>query len=249
MENALGNVAAVVESLAPDDPNALTRVTESFAIETGQQKVLTPNLARQTDGFLLIEGNASSIQLWLDGVEVGVYHPDDGPLRVKASQGTHRLRAVARDKKEYAGDVEVPGGQSREVRLLLSSHYGRSGGWVGAVGSAATLGAGIYLGLHSRSLRNEARTDRHAGSLASDDKRLSDGRTYAVLADVSFGLSADFAGFALFEFLRDPMPPSSAGFGPARDLDEAPKRSSRPTMTLLPAVAAGQGGLLWQGSF
>ena len=35
VENALGNVAAVVESLAPDDPNALTRVTESFAIELG----------------------------------------------------------------------------------------------------------------------------------------------------------------------------------------------------------------------
>ena len=222
--------------------------TESFSLETGQQKVITPNLARQTDGFLLLEGNASSIQVWLDGVEAGVYYPDDGPLKIKASRGTHRLRAVAKGKKEYLGEVEVAGGQSREVRLLMSSHYGRGGAWVGVVGSAATLGAGIYLGLHSRSLRNDLRDDRRAGSLDSGDDRIRDGRTYAVLADVSFGLSAAFAGFALFEFLRDPMPPSSAGVGAPRDLDEQKRRSSR-SMILVPTVAAGQGGLLWQGSF
>ncbi len=227
---------------------------EEFTIETGEQKTLQAPLARVGYGFLMVDGNASSIKLFIDGEQVGVYHPDDGPVKVKVPKGTHRLRAVAEGKKSYEGDIDVPAGQSREVHLVLSGRYGRGAAWGASVLSAATLGAGIYLGVRSRSILNEVRSDRGAGSLAPDDKRIKEGRTYAIFANVGFASSFLLAGFATYEFLRDPMPPSLVGLGDPYDFGApppVPKRPHRPVSSLRvsPLVGPGEGALLLRGAF
>jgi hypothetical protein len=228
-------------------------LSQDIEIDTGEQKNLQIKLQRLDFGYLLLEGNAPKVTFYLDGQLVGTYLSEDGPLKVKASQGAHRLKAVSEDKKPYDGDVEVAGGQAREVRVVLSSRPGRGLGWTTAALSAATLGAGVYLGLRSRGLLEDLRADRRAGHLAPGDDRVGEGKTYAILANVGFVSSALLAGVATYGFLRDPTPPSMAGQGDPHEFDAptSPRRTPRSTsiLRLSPVFLGQQGGLFLHGSF
>lgn len=228
--------------------------SEEFSIETGQQKTIQATLQRVDYGYLLFDGNARKIRVFINNEEAGVYYSDDGPLKVKVPKGTHQIRAVADEKKTFEGEIEVPAGQAREVHLVLSTRYGRGTAWGASVLSAASLGAGIYLGLRSNSILSNLRADRRAGYLAPDDQRVKEGRTFAILADASFGASLLFAGYATYEFLRDPAPPSIVGLGEPREFDpptEPPHRvlPSLSSLRFSPILAPGQGAFLLQGAF
>jgi hypothetical protein len=228
--------------------------TEEFSIETGQQKTLQATLERVGYGYLMVDGNASTIKLSIDGEQVGVYHPDDGPVKLKVSKGTHRLRAEAEGKKTYEGDVEVPAGQSREVHVVLSSRPGRGVAWGAAAFSAVTLGAGIYLGLRSSSILSEMRSDRKAGHLAPDDDRVREGKIYAISANVGFTASFLLAGVAAYGFLRDPTPPSLVGVGDPYEFGASPPASKRPhrpvsSIRITPLLSHREGALMLQGAF
>lgn len=228
--------------------------TETFTVDTGQQKNIQPALERVGYGYLLIDGNANRIRLQIDGEEVGIYQPDDGPFKIKVPKGTHRLQGFAEGKKPFSSEVEVPAGQVRDVHLVLSTRYSRGAAWGASVLSAATLGAGIYLGVRSNGILDKVKSDRQRGDLAPDDKRVKEGRTYAILADVGFTSSFLLASFATFEFLRDPTPPSTFGFSEPRDFDaprEPAKRpgSQGPSLRFVPALTASQGAFFLQGAF
>ncbi|MCS6900300.1 MAG: PEGA domain-containing protein [Myxococcales bacterium] len=228
--------------------------TEEFTIETGQQKTLQATLERVGYGYLVIDGNASAIKISIDGEQVGIYHPDDGPVKSKVSKGTHKLRAEAEGKKPYEGEVEVPAGQSREIHVVLSNRPGRGVAWGAAVFSAATLGAGIYLGLQSNSILSEMRSDRKAGHLAPDDERIWQGKIYAISANAGFTASFLLAGVAAYGFLRDPTPPSFVGVGDPYEFADAPpaaKKHLRPvsSLRLTPLLSHQERALLLQGAF
>jgi len=69
---------------------------------------------------------------------------------------------------------------------------------------------------------DELRAEQQAGTLSADDPRIDRGRMLAIGADISFGLSALFAGLTTYFFLHDAGPDSEGTVLEPRDWAFAP---------------------------
>ena len=124
--------------------------------------------------------------------------------------------------KSWSGDVTFRQGMVTPVRVRLRPSMGRVGGYVTAGFSLAAIGGGVALGLMANHLYTQVQSDVTRGVIASNDPRLNRGFAYSIGADASFALGVVLSGFALYYFLRDPLPDSEATVLDPRDWAFAP---------------------------
>lgn len=224
--------------------------TESFTLEAGQQREIDAALERVSYGYLVLDGNAPRFEVLVDGRPVGVFEGQKA-LRIKEKAGRHRVVARAEGKKVFDDEIDVPLGQSREVHVVFVNRYGRGAAWAAAIGSAAFLGGGYFLGKKSNQIHDDMKADRTAGRLTADDERVGKGRAYALGADGAFAVGGVLALLATWEFLRDPLPPSGAQVEDPRDFGDKRKGAARarPSVAFAPLVLDGRSGLSIAGRF
>lgn len=175
----------------------------------GEQKELEVRLARVEYGILRIDADAADAKVRIDEDPKGVWKSGEPPLDVQVPAGKHRLSIEGTDRKTYDGMIEVPRGLVVPVHAKLIPKYPRGGAWTQAVISGVFVGAGVFFGLESDKLYDQAKADREAGVLQEDDSRITRGRIYAIGADCAFVAGGVLAGLATYNFIHDPMPESS----------------------------------------
>ncbi len=196
------------------------------------------DLQRVGYGFLRIDGTDSpEIQVALDGKPQGRWPQGAPGLKIQASSGRHLLRVEADGRKTFEGMIDVPRGQVLPVHVRMIPKYPRGAAWGQAAISAGLFGGGIYLGLESERIKDELDADRRGGRLDGADMRIAKGRWFAVGADAAFAGGVVLAGLSTWNFIKDPLPESSAEFDEAVEFEDP--RSKRPTASLRPAGASG----------
>jgi hypothetical protein len=215
--------------------------TSKVNVEIGQQQRVFAELARVSYGYMLFDGNAASFTVSVDGQPRGTAAAGAGPLRVKEKSGTHHVVAESEGKKPYVADVEIPAGQVVDVHVTFSEKYGRSGAWAAAISGGVLLGAGIGLGIASNGVHSDMEDDRKKGVLTKDDERGSRGKYLAYGADAALGIGGILGILAVYEFIRDPSPPSSATVDEPRDLANPKKRGAESSYLFGPAPVGGSG--------
>jgi Tetratricopeptide repeat/PEGA domain len=236
-------------------------------VSHGQQKEIEVHLVRVGYGYLSIDGDAPNIRVEVDHAPVGVWQSGAPPLRVKLTSGNHLVTIHASGRKTYEGLVRVPRGQVLPVRARLIPTYPRGPAWTQAVIGAAFIGAAIYFGTESNRLNDQLEADRAAGVLQQDDSRITRGRWYAVGADAGFAIGGVLGILATYNFIKDPLPPSSARSGRPREFPDSQAdrpaalrvRPSRPArvvrrspgwqLGVSPMVGKNAGGLFIGGRF
>ncbi|HEY5961924.1 MAG TPA: hypothetical protein VIV60_35440, partial [Polyangiaceae bacterium] len=149
------------------------------------------------------------------------------PLELRKVQaGRHRLRITAEGRKPVERDVEIPRGQVLPVRANLVVVPPRGAAYTQAIIGGVLLGAGIYVGLESNRLHDELKTEHQRGSLASDDSRALRGKVYSISADVAFLGATALSGLSVYNFLRDPLPPSRLVLRPVVEFDAVPAKAA-----------------------
>ena len=196
----------------------------------GEQKELEVKLARVSYGYLRIDGNAPELKIQVDEKAAGVWRAGEVPLAVKADAGQHKITINASGYKTYEEVVTVPHGQILPLRADMIQKYPRGAAWTQSIIGAVFLGAGVYLGLQSNSLHNELEADRKNGVLEQDDERITRGRIFAIGADAGFVIGGVLAGFATYNFIKDPLPNSKAVQGKLLEFNDP--RKQRPTASL-----------------
>ncbi len=189
-----------------------TTEQRSIHVPIGTQADVHVNLHRVAWGKLHIVANVRPAHVYVDDRDVGTV-PYDGQL----PGGTHALRVEADGMKTLEGRVEVARGQLTEERVHLRPAEGRGEAWVSAILGAALVGGGAALGVVSNNLHDDLAAQRDMGRLAGDDSRLLEGKLLAAGADLAFGIGALFGVLAVYQFLRDPLPDSSAHAMPPTD--------------------------------
>ncbi len=198
---------------------------QAVQLAAGEQKELTVSLSRVDYGFLRIDSNATQIQVLIDDKPAGVWKSGEVPLEVKMSAGRHRLKVLAEGRKTFEGDVAVPHGQVLPLHVDMKAKWPRGAAWTQAIIGAAAVGAGVYLGAQSDRLHDELKQDRERGVLDSEDSRVTKGRWFAIGADAAFALGGVLGVLATYNFIKDPIPPSS--FEAGKPLEFADPRDAR----------------------
>jgi tetratricopeptide (TPR) repeat protein len=243
----------------------------------GEQKELEVKLARVDYGILRIDSDAPAAKVQIDQEPKGVWKSGEPPLDVQIAAGKHRLRIEDNGRKAYDGMVDVPKGQVLPVHAKLIPKYPRGGAWTQAIIAGVLVGAGAYFGVESDKLYNQVKADRQAGVLDESDSRITRGRIFAITADCGIVAGGALAGLATYNFIRDPMPESSAKLDKVQEFEDArkqrptslvprprlermadvgsalpPSRSSRPERASFvagPGALGGGAGLLFGGTF
>ena len=186
----------------------------------GQKEEIDVNLERVNYGELRIESNAPQIQVVVDGRPVGSWSKGQKPLEVRElPAGPHRVSVSAQGRKPLVGTIDVPKGQVQLVHANMVVTPPRGAAWTQAILSGVLLGGGVYLGLESNRLYDELSTDRSAGILVSGDSRVTRGKLFSVGADLALVGSAVLGGLSVYNFVRDPLPPSRLEPGKVREFD------------------------------
>jgi tetratricopeptide (TPR) repeat protein len=183
----------------------------------GEQVDVRAELVRVNYGRLRVIGNLRGANIYVDDREVGVI-----PAEVDVPAGTHQIRVGSHQMKDWEEQVEIQRGQVSPLRIRLAPAPPRSNAFAGMTLSVLTLGGGIGLGLMANNLEDELRLEQQAGTLASDDPRITRGKILSIGANVSFGLSALFAGLSIYFFVHDSGPPSEGTVLEPRDWSFAP---------------------------
>jgi len=99
-----------------------------------------------------------------------------------------------------------------KVKVVLQREASRSDAIVAYVFTGIFAGGGIYLGLHSNSIRDELKADIKKGDpiVAPNDSRFDHGKYFAWGADAAFAISAVTLGTALYYTFREKGQPSTA---------------------------------------
>jgi len=121
----------------------------------------------------------------------------------------------------------VPPGQVLPVHATMIQRYPRGGAWMEAVCGVVLIGGGVAAGTISNHLHDEMQADREAGTLEENDSRKTAGTWLAVGADVAFAGGAVLLGLATYNFIKDPLPPSSTQIDKPAEFDDPLK--ARPT--------------------
>jgi tetratricopeptide (TPR) repeat protein len=201
-------------------------MTARVQVTHGEQKELEVSLARLDYGIVRLHSNAD-VSVSLDGEPKGDYRIGGAPLEFRASSGAHQLSVTSADRKDFEGMIEVPPGQVLPVHATMIQKYPRGGAWMEAVFGAALIGGGAVAGTLSNSLHDDLTQDRRAGTLEESDSRKTAGTWLAVGANVGFAGGAVLLGLATYNFIKDPLPPSSTQLDKPLEFDDPATR--RPT--------------------
>jgi tetratricopeptide (TPR) repeat protein len=239
--------------------------TTKIQISHGEQKEVEVSLARLDYGVVRFFSN-TDVSVSLDGEPKGDYRVGGEALEFKASSGAHQLFVSGVDRKDFEGMIEVPAGQVLPVHATMIQKYPRGGAWVEAIFGAALIGGGAVAGTLSNSLHDDLVADRKAGTLEESDSRKTAGTWLAVGANVGFAGGAVLLGLATYNFIKDPLPPSSTQLDKPLEFDDpqkqrptaqaprAPKplparRASRPAPSVHLGAAPAGVGLAVEGKF
>jgi hypothetical protein len=195
-------------------------------VNHGEQKELEVTLARLDYGVVRLHSN-TDVSVALDGEPRGDYRVGGAPLEFKASAGMHQLAVTSVDRKDFEGIIEVPAGQVLPVHATMIQKYPRGGAWMEAVIGVALIGGGAVAGTISNQLHDDLVADRQGGTLEESDSRKTTGTWLAVGANVGFAGGAVLLGLATYNFIKDPLPPSSTQLDKPLEFDD-PKQE-RPT--------------------
>ncbi len=208
------------------------------------------NLDRTDDGLIRVEvANVDSAQVLIDGEEVGTWTMGS-PVEKKVPAGTHRVKVKADDRKTWVADVDVPKGHMVVVHTELKQSVARGSAWTSAIAAAAFIGGGIYLGLQSNKLRDELDAAKGGLRLDQEDPRIKRGQYFAIGADACFAVGGVLALISVYNFVKDPLPPSKGYMEKPRDFDNTPapvKKSA--SFHVTPAWSPSFAGFALSGEF
>jgi len=239
----------------------------SVELEHGEQKELEVRLERVNYGVLRIDASAPVVTVHIDDQPKGVWRSGTQPLDVRFDSGAHWLTVESDGRKTFRGKVVVPRGQILPLHVKMIPKYPRGAAWTQAIIGAAFLGASIYAGAESNRLYNDLKSDNQNGSLESTDERATRGKWLAVGADAGFVIAGVLGGLATYNFIKDPLPESSASEDKLLEFDDplktrpvarlAPHQAARnavavehaPALQLTPSAATTGGGLFLGGRF
>jgi len=210
----------------------------SVELEHGQQKELEVRLERVNYGVLRIDASAPVVTVRVDDRPKGVWRTGTQPLDVQFDAGEHRLTVESDGRKTFNGKVVVPRGQILPLHVKMVPKYPRGPAWTQAIIGAAFLGASIYAGVESNRLYKELESDRQNGSLDGSDERATRGKWLAIGADAGFVIAGTLGGLATYNFIKDPLPPSSLSEGTLLEFDDPLK--TRPVARLMAPAARRQ---------
>jgi hypothetical protein len=208
-------------------------IDTTVKLEHGEQKELVIRLARVDYGILRIDGDAADAKVQIDNEPRGIWKSGEAPLDVQAPAGKHRLVIEGTGHKTFDGMVDVPKGQVLPVHAKMVPRYPRGGAITQAAIGGVLIGAGIFFGVESNKLYDQVKADRDAGRLDSSDGRITRGRIYSIGADVGFVGGGVLAALATYNFIRDPLPPSSVKYDKLLEFDDP--LSHPPTASVPPA--------------
>lgn len=186
-------------------------------IGLGEQVDVRAELVRVTYGRIRLIGNLRGANVYIDDQPVG-----DVPVEVDVPAGHHTLRVGDDQMKDWEQEIDISAGQVSPVRVRLAIAPPRSNAYAGLTISLLTLGGGVGLAVAAGNREDELRAEQQAGTLSADDPRIDRGRMLAIGADISFGLSALFAGLTTYFFLHDAGPDSEGTVLEPRDWAFAP---------------------------
>jgi tetratricopeptide (TPR) repeat protein len=201
-------------------------------LEHGEQKELEVRMVRVNYGVLRIDASAPEVKVSIDKQPKGVWHSGDEPLDVRFDAGEHTLTLASDGRKTFEGKIAVPRGQILPLHAKLIPKYPRGPAWTQAIIGAAFLGAAIYVGSESNHLHDELKADRQNGSLEGSDERATRGKWFAVGADAGFVVAGVLGSLATYNFIKDPLPPSSVSPGKLLEFEDPLK--ARPVARLVP---------------
>jgi tetratricopeptide (TPR) repeat protein len=201
-------------------------------LQSGERKEVEARLARVNYGFLRVSANLHvepdisdrreipDVRIALDGQDAGVWRKGTKPLDVRVSAGIHRVLVTADGYKDFEADITVPKGQILPIVVNMIPKYPRGAAWAQTVIATGLIGGGIYFGLESEQLKEDLKVERGRGTLEAEDSRITRGRWYAIGADVGFAAGGVLAGFATWNFIKDPLPESSHKLGELLEFED-----------------------------
>jgi hypothetical protein len=142
---------------------------------------------------------------------------------------------LSNGRKTFEGDIEIPRGRVLPVHVDMKAKWPRGAAWTQAIIGAAFIGAGAYFGLESDKLHEQLATDRERGVLEEGDSRVTKGYWFAVGADAAFAVGGVLGILATYNFIKDPVPPSSYKSGSPLEFQDP--REARGKTASLPRPA------------
>ncbi len=212
-------------------------IEEKLEVGIGEEVELTQRMTRLSFGSVKVKTNVSEVEVSVDGASKGKVD-DKSTLTAFLPKGTHHVKVMLEDMKDYDTDIAVEGGKETKLLVRMNPKPSRTSGFVSAGFSVAIFGAGAAFGGIALHQRKGLEEDRNNGRLAADDPRIMKGFLWALGADVSFGVGTLMAALSLYYFLRDPLPPSEGKTLEAKDFDENP---AHPVKGIDPEAAEKKG--------
>ncbi len=192
-------------------------VESEVDLALGEDLTLRVDLQRVDHGYLDLRANLRGSRVFIAERLVG-----KAPIDHQLPAGRHVVRVESEGYKPFEGRVAIERGQRTRIDVRMRPAPSRVPAYVSTGVAAALLGAGIYLGLEANALYEDLESEQQRGTLATDDPRIMDGFVYSLAADIGFLAATVVGGFAIYYFLRDPLPDSSAEAQRPVDLSIAP---------------------------
>ena len=178
-------------------------------VNHGEQKEMEVAMVRVNYGFLRVDSNAPEVKVRIDEQPGGVWKAGTDPLDVQSPSGPHKLTVISDGRKTFEAVVNVPRGQVLPVHVKMIPKYPRGAAWTQAVIGAACIGAAAYFGNESNKVYDQLKADGSSGRLEPSDSRANKGRWFAIGADGGFAVGGVLGILATYNFIKDPLPPSS----------------------------------------
>ncbi len=242
-------------------------LTSKVVVKHGEQKEVEVRMARVTYGLVRLDANAPEVNAALDGEPMGFWRSGEAPLDIKAAAGRHRLTVEGAGRKTYEELIDVPKGQVLPVHANMIPKYPRGAAWTQAIIGAVFIGAAVWAGTQSNSIYDDLDADKQAGVLEPTDSRHSNGQIFAIGADAGFLVGGALGVLAIYNFVKDPLPPSSAQVDKPKEFEDpkqqrptaraaSPRRLARRSapraatgFRIAPSASKEGGGLVLGGSF
>jgi tetratricopeptide (TPR) repeat protein len=177
----------------------------SVDLAFGEDVSVRADLVREDRGFLDLRANLRGAAVFVDERRIG-----SAPIDARLHAGRHVVRVEADGYKTFEGRAAIERGKRTRVDVRMRPRPSRTPAWVSTGVSLAIFGVAGYLGLTASDLYDELDTERQQGTLVTNDPRIQEGFFYSLFADIGFLLGTVVGGFAIYYFLRDPLPDSSA---------------------------------------
>jgi len=151
--------------------------------------------------------------------------------------------------------IDIPPGQVLPVHATMIQTYPRGAAWLQAVAGVAFIGAAVWAGQEADKIHEQLEADRAKGALEANDSRATEGRWYAIGSNAGFGVGAVLLGLATYNFIRDPLPDSSAQLEKPAEFDDPRKQkplgqqARGPKLDVAPYFGKSSGGLIIGGKF